>query len=188
LLSESGSKRRRILRKEGAGEIPEGSGQGETEARRQDRFRRRAHLHEIQFGPPHSQKLTGVGVHRGVQPLRSLPSWSMNSNKPPFVVTNNVLSDQGKGAGCLELRGGRREKGFHHTRFKGPGRNERRATLGHDHEPETRTLLQVKLEDAVAAEDIFTNADGEKREARRKSTRKMLSKSSTWIFDSMAQS
>src|SRR2546427_9042677 len=33
---------------------------------------------------------------------------------------------------------------------------------------DTRTLLQVKLEDAVAAEDIFTTLMGENVEARRK--------------------
>jgi len=61
------------LRKEGAGEIPEEVDKAKTEARRQDRFRRRDSLHEIQFGPPHSQKIKlGVGVHRGVQALTLL--------------------------------------------------------------------------------------------------------------------
>jgi len=47
---------------------------------------------------------------------------------------------------------------------------------------DTRTLLKVKLEDAVAAEDIFTTLMGENVEARRKFIEDNALEVVIWIF------
>ncbi len=39
--------------------------------------------------------------------------------------------------------------------------------MGHNHEPVTRTLKRIELEDAVAADEIFTILMGEKVEPRK---------------------
>ena len=60
------------------------------------------------------------------------------------------------------------KKDFTITRFKGLGEMNAEQLWETTMNADTRTLLQVKLEDAVAAEDIFTTLMGENVEARRK--------------------
>ncbi len=60
------------------------------------------------------------------------------------------------------------KKDFTITRFKGLGEMNAEQLWDTTMNADTRTLLQVKLEDAVAAEDIFTTLMGENVEARRK--------------------
>jgi len=60
------------------------------------------------------------------------------------------------------------KKDFTITRFKGLGEMNAEQLWDTTMNSDTRTLLQVKLEDAVAAEDIFTTLMGENVEARRK--------------------
>jgi DNA gyrase subunit B len=60
------------------------------------------------------------------------------------------------------------KKDFTITRFKGLGEMNAEQLWETTMNANTRTLLQVKLEDAVAAEDIFTTLMGENVEARRK--------------------
>ena len=60
------------------------------------------------------------------------------------------------------------KKDFTITRFKGLGEMNAEQLWETTMNQDTRTLLQVKLEDAVAAEDIFTTLMGENVEARRK--------------------
>jgi DNA gyrase subunit B len=60
------------------------------------------------------------------------------------------------------------KKDFTITRFKGLGEMNAEQLWDTTMNAETRTLLQVKLEDAVAAEEIFTTLMGENVEARRK--------------------
>ena len=54
-----------------------------------------------------------------------------------------------------------------HPALQGSRRDERRGAVGDDHEPETRTLLQVRLEDEEVAENIFTTLMGDAVEPRR---------------------
>jgi len=60
------------------------------------------------------------------------------------------------------------KKDFTITRFKGLGEMNAEQLWDTTMNADTRTLLQVKLEDAVAAEVIFTTLMGENVEARRK--------------------
>ena len=60
------------------------------------------------------------------------------------------------------------KKDFTITRFKGLGEMNSEQLWETTMNADLRTLLQVKLEDAVAAEDIFTTLMGENVEARRK--------------------
>jgi DNA gyrase subunit B len=60
------------------------------------------------------------------------------------------------------------KKDFTITRFKGLGEMNAEQLWDTTMNADTRTLLQVKLEDAVAAEDIFSTLMGENVEARRK--------------------
>ncbi len=60
------------------------------------------------------------------------------------------------------------KKDFTITRFKGLGEMNPEQLWQTTMNAETRTLLKVKLEDMVAAEDIFTTLMGENVEARRK--------------------
>src|SRR6202007_2457013 len=60
------------------------------------------------------------------------------------------------------------KKEFTITRFKGLGEMNPEQLWDTTMNAETRTLLQVKLEDVVAAENIFTTLMGENVEARRK--------------------
>jgi len=60
------------------------------------------------------------------------------------------------------------KKDFTITRFKGLGEMNPGQLWETTMNADTRTLLKVRLEDAVAAEDIFTTLMGENVEARRK--------------------
>ena len=69
------------------------------------------------------------------------------------------------------------KKDFTITRFKGLGEMNPEQLWETTMNAETRTLLQVKLEDVVAAEKIFTTLMGENVESAANSSRKMRS---TW--------
>ena len=60
------------------------------------------------------------------------------------------------------------KKDFTITRFKGLGEMNPKQLWETTMNADTRTLLQVKLEDVVEAEKIFTTLMGENVEARRK--------------------
>jgi len=127
-------------------------------------------LHEIQFGPPHNQKINwALASTAEYKRLRSLAKSIEEYNKPPFTIQNNGTKIvKQKAQDVLNYVVEDAKKDFTVTRFKGLGEMNAEQLWETTMNAETRTLLQVKLEDAVAAEDIFTTLMGENVEARRK--------------------
>ncbi len=127
-------------------------------------------LHEIQFGAPHNQKVNwALASTADYKRLRGLAKLIEENNKPPFVVSRNgdkVTKE--KVQDVLNYVVEDAKKDFTITRFKGLGEMNAEQLWETTMNAETRTLLQVKLEDAVAAEDIFSTLMGENVEARRK--------------------
>ena len=127
-------------------------------------------LHEIQFGAPHNQKVNwALASTADYKRLRGLAKLIEEYNKPPFIVARNgdkVTKE--KVQDVLNYVVEDAKKDFTITRFKGLGEMNAEQLWETTMNAETRTLLQVKLEDAVAAEDIFTTLMGENVEARRK--------------------
>ncbi|MGH9894896.1 MAG: toprim domain-containing protein, partial [bacterium] len=90
-------------------------------------------------------------------------------DKPPFTVSSN--GSKVKKETARELLDFLVEQGKKHlsiTRFKGLGEMNADELGDTTMNPEKRTLLQVKLEDTVQADEIFTTLMGEGVEARRK--------------------
>jgi DNA gyrase subunit B len=101
--------------------------------------------------------------------LRTLHQALAESNKPPFTITHNGDKTTKETAQQLlnyVLDDAKRE--FTITRFKGLGEMNPEQLWATTMNAETRTLLKVKLEDAVAAEEIFATLMGENVEERRK--------------------
>jgi DNA gyrase subunit B len=101
--------------------------------------------------------------------LRALHSQLAAFDKPPFVVTRNGTKTEKSTAGevlAFVLEDAKKE--FTVTRFKGLGEMNPAQLWETTMNAETRTLLKVRLEDAVAAEVIFTTLMGENVEQRRK--------------------
>jgi DNA gyrase subunit B len=127
-------------------------------------------LHELQFGPPHNQKINWAVVSTpDYKRLRGLAKQIEEFNRPPFVVARNGTKiAKEKVTDVLNYIVEDAKKDFTITRFKGLGEMNAEQLWETTMNADTRTLLQVKLEDAVAAEDIFTTLMGENVEARRK--------------------
>jgi DNA gyrase subunit B len=90
-------------------------------------------------------------------------------DKPPFIVTRNGSKEEMERAADVlnfVLEDAKRE--FSITRFKGLGEMNSQDLWATTINPETRTLLKVRMEDAAAAEEIFTTLMGEDVEERRK--------------------
>jgi DNA gyrase subunit B len=101
--------------------------------------------------------------------LRTLKQAIDTLDRGPFTVTHNgdkVTKEDSDGVLAYVLEDAKRE--FAITRFKGLGEMNPSQLWDTTMNADTRTLLQVKLEDAVAAEEIFTTLMGENVEARRK--------------------
>src|SRR5258708_949651 len=115
-------------------------------------------LHEIQFGPPHSQKINwALASTAEYKRLRSLAKLIEEFIKPPFVVTNNGTKvTKEKAQDVLNYVVEDAKKDFTITRFKGLGEMNAEQLWDTTMNPEPRTLLQVRLEDSLAPHDIFT--------------------------------
>jgi DNA gyrase subunit B len=101
--------------------------------------------------------------------LRTLRQAIEENDKPPFTITHN--GDKATKESALQLLNYVLEdakKDFTITRFKGLGEMNPEQLWATTMNAETRTLLKVRLEDAVAAEDIFSTLMGENVEQRRK--------------------
>src|SRR6516165_5926407 len=101
--------------------------------------------------------------------LRTLRQAIAENDKPPFTISHN--GDKVTKESALELlnyvlEDAKRE--FTITRFKGLGEMNPEQLWATTMNAETRTLLKVRLEDAVAAEEIFATLMGENVEERRK--------------------
>jgi DNA gyrase subunit B len=127
-------------------------------------------LYEIQFGPPGNQKVNwALASTPDYKRLRGLAKQIEEYNKPPFVITRN--GDKATKEKATDVLGYVMEdakKDFTITRFKGLGEMNPSQLWETTMNADTRTLLQVKLEDVVEAEKIFTTLMGENVEDRRK--------------------
>jgi DNA gyrase subunit B len=91
------------------------------------------------------------------------------NDKPPFTITHNgdkATKDSAQQLLSYVLEDAKKD--FTITRFKGLGEMNPEQLWATTMNAETRTLLKVKLEDAVAAEEIFATLMGENVEERRK--------------------
>jgi DNA gyrase subunit B len=101
--------------------------------------------------------------------LRALRQAIRAYDKPPFTITHNgdkVTKENALGVLGYVLEDAKKE--FTITRFKGLGEMNPEQLWETTMNAETRTLLEVRLEDAVAAEEIFATLMGENVEERRK--------------------
>jgi DNA gyrase subunit B len=101
--------------------------------------------------------------------LRTLWQAIGDSDKPPFTITHNgdkVTKEDSVGVLNYVLEDAKKD--FTITRFKGLGEMNPEQLWATTMNAETRTLLKVRLEDAVAAETIFSTLMGENVEERRK--------------------
>jgi len=101
--------------------------------------------------------------------LRTLGRAIGDSDKPPFLVTRNgdkVTKDSAAEVLAFVLEDAKKE--FTITRFKGLGEMNPEQLWETTMNAETRTLMQVKLDDVVKAEEIFTTLMGENVVERRK--------------------
>jgi DNA gyrase subunit B len=101
--------------------------------------------------------------------LRTLHQAIEENDRPPFTIQHNgdkVTRDNSSALLGYVLEDAKKE--FTITRFKGLGEMNPEQLWATTMNAESRTLLQVRLEDAVAAEDIFSTLMGENVEQRRK--------------------
>jgi DNA gyrase subunit B len=101
--------------------------------------------------------------------LRALHQAIAESDKPPFTIQHNgdkATKDTAQLLLNYVLEDAK--KAFTITRFKGLGEMNPSQLWETTMNAETRTLLKVRLEDAVAAEEIFATLMGENVEERRK--------------------
>jgi DNA gyrase subunit B len=114
-----------------------------------------------------------IGVELAAQPeykkLRSLARDIAKSNRPPFTVVNDgtreVIS-QWRDLLAFVKAEGMRDASV--QRYKGLGEMNAEQLWETTMNPDKRTLLQVRLEDMVECEEIFSTLMGENVESRRK--------------------
>jgi DNA gyrase subunit B len=114
-----------------------------------------------------------VGVQLAAQPefrrFRVLARTIAKFNEPPFVVVKNEHRDaQPNWVELLEYIKNEGKKDASVQRYKGLGEMNAEQLADTTMNPEKRTLLQVRLEDAVKSEEIFSTLMGEDVESRRK--------------------
>ncbi len=103
-----------------------------------------------------------------MQELKSLAKALKEAGEPPFTVTNGegdteILTFRGLVEHIIELG----KKGLSIQRYKGLGEMNPEQLWETTMDPEKRALLQVKVEDAVEADAIFTKLMGDIVEPRR---------------------
>ncbi len=101
--------------------------------------------------------------------LRASANAISELDKPPFTVTRNgdkVVKEKASDVLAYVLDDAKKD--FTITRFKGLGEMNPEQLWETTMNAETRTLLKVRLDDAAAAEEIFSTLMGENVESRRK--------------------
>jgi DNA gyrase subunit B len=101
--------------------------------------------------------------------MRSLYGAISELDKPPFTISHNtdkIVKDDSTAVLNYVLEDAKKD--FTITRFKGLGEMNPEQLWNTTMNAEVRTLLKVRLEDAVAAETIFSTLMGENVEERRK--------------------
>jgi len=114
-----------------------------------------------------------VGLALAAQPeyrrFRTLARTIGKYNEPPFVVVKNEHRESLPNWGeLLEYVKAEGKKDASVQRYKGLGEMNAEQLAETTMNPEKRTLLQVRLEDAVESEEIFSTLMGEDVESRRK--------------------
>ena len=90
------------------------------------------------------------------------------ADHPPFILNNNgesvsVDSKHGLLEAVLEMA----KKGIYIQRYKGLGEMNPEQLWETTMDPEVRVLLQVRADDLVSSEDLFTTLMGEEVDPRR---------------------
>ncbi len=101
--------------------------------------------------------------------LRTSANAISEVDHPPFTVTRNgdkVVKEKASDVLAYVLEDAKKD--FTITRFKGLGEMNPEQLWETTMNAETRTLLKVRLDDATAAEEIFSTLMGENVESRRK--------------------
>jgi DNA gyrase subunit B len=114
-----------------------------------------------------------IGMALSAQPeyrrFRTLARTIARHNEPPFVVVKNDHREtQPNWTQLLSYIKTEGKKGADVKRYKGLGEMNAEQLAETTMNPEKRTLLQVRLEDAVESEEIFSTLMGEDVESRRK--------------------
>ncbi len=119
----------------------------------------------------HAERTVGVGL--AAQPeyrrFRALARSIARFNEPPFVVVKNERRDsQPTWRDLLNYIKNEGKRDASVQRYKGLGEMNAEQLAETTMNPEKRTLLSVRLEDAVKSEEIFSTLMGEDVESRRK--------------------
>jgi DNA gyrase subunit B len=114
-----------------------------------------------------------IGLELAAQPeykrLRAIARQIAKYNQPPFVVVkNDSRQAQPNWRDLLSYVKIEGKRDASVQRYKGLGEMNAEQLAETTMNPEKRTLLQVRLEDAVESEEIFSTLMGEDVEARRK--------------------
>jgi DNA gyrase subunit B len=114
-----------------------------------------------------------IGLALASQPeyrrYRALARTIARYNEPPFVAVKNEHRESQPGwTELLNFVKNEGKKDASVQRYKGLGEMNAEQLADTTMNPEKRTLLQVRLEDAVESEEIFSTLMGEDVESRRK--------------------
>ena len=114
-----------------------------------------------------------IGITLASQPeykkFRALARQIAKYNEPPFVVVKGEQREpQSNWTNLLAHIKEEGKKDAKVQRYKGLGEMNADQLADTTMNPDKRTLLQVKLEDAVGSEEIFSTLMGEDVESRRK--------------------
>jgi len=114
-----------------------------------------------------------IGVALAAQPeyrrYRSLARQTARFNQPPFAVVKDETREiRSSWRELLEYVKTEGKRGADVQRYKGLGEMNAEQLAETTMNPEKRTLLRVRLEDAVESDTIFTTLMGEDVESRRK--------------------